>query len=384
MHIGYVSDFDQKGSGYRSLSIPICDGLTKKGHEVICVGLGYDGKEHPYEFSIIPARTMMDAIGIIRNLRTVWKFDVLIVALDIPIQETLMKNMPTKDFKYVGIMPIEAEPLCLSWAMVLLQMDKAFIISEFGTKEAQRVGVTHAEYLPLGINTEQWKPVDAEDKQKVRQALGIEPDEFMILQVADNQERKLLSKAFEAVKILKDRGSRKVKYFLVTREFAQVGWKLRDLAQFFGINAEVTVMERGMPFEELKMLYAAADCFVLTSKAEGLGLPLMEAMAMGIPCIATDCTGMKELLSDNRGILVEEENKIIDPFGNGYRYHINSDFLAANLEWLMVNQFDIRPAREYVEKRDWAITVDNLERALKKIAEDENEQEKPKETELIK
>jgi glycosyltransferase involved in cell wall biosynthesis len=372
MKIAYISDYDMKGSGYLSLSIPICAGLTNRGHEVMCIGLGYDGKEHPHEFSIIPTRTLMDAIAIIQNLKQVWKFDVLIVALDIPIQETILKQFQTKEFPYVGIMPIEAPPLCLSWAMVLLQMDKAFIISQFGTDEAQKVGVYHAEYLPLGIDTEQWKPVDKEDKQKVRQALGIEPDEFMILQVADNQERKLLSKAFEVVKLLKEMGNN-VKYYLVTREFSQVGWRLRDLAQFFGINNEVSILERGMPFEELKMLYAAADCFLLTSKAEGLGLPLMEAMSMKIPCVATDCAGMKELLKDGRGILVGEDNKIIDPFGNGYRWHINASQAADLIDNLILQKnFDTNPAREYVEQRKWSITIDNLERALKKIAEDEN------------
>jgi glycosyltransferase involved in cell wall biosynthesis len=104
---------------------------------------------------------------------------------------------------------------------------------------------------------------------------------------------------------------------------------------------------------------------------------LIEAMAMGIPCVATDCTGMKELLSDNRGILIPAENKIIDPFGNGYRWHIDAIQAAGRIDNLISSGFDTDPAREYVEQREWSITIDNLENALKKFAkENENGQEK--------
>jgi len=50
-----------------------------------------------------------------------------------------------------------------------------------------------------------------------------------------------------------------------------------------------------------------AAMFLLTSDYEGMPNALMEAMAMGIPCIATDCPcgGSKYLLTrDNAGILV--------------------------------------------------------------------------------
>ena len=51
------------------------------------------------------------------------------------------------------------------------------------------------------------------------------------------------------------------------------------------------VYNRELPHYQLAALYRSADCFVSTSRGEGWGLPLLEAMACGIPAIATDWGG---------------------------------------------------------------------------------------------
>jgi glycosyltransferase involved in cell wall biosynthesis len=56
--------------------------------------------------------------------------------------------------------------------------------------------------------------------------------------------------------------------------------------------------------ETLKQV-AGADLFVLASFAEGIPVSLMEAMALGVPCISTYIAGIPELIDhDHDGILV--------------------------------------------------------------------------------
>jgi alpha-1,3-rhamnosyl/mannosyltransferase len=47
--------------------------------------------------------------------------------------------------------------------------------------------------------------------------------------------------------------------------------------------------------EALRTLYAGAACFVLASLHEGFGLPLAEAMAAGIPAVASDIPALREV-----------------------------------------------------------------------------------------
>jgi len=132
------------------------------------------------------------------------------------------------------------------------------------------------------------------------------------------------------------------------------------------------LLERGIPHRELWITYAISDVFLLTSKAEGLGMPLMEAMAVGLPCIATNCTGMAELLADGRGSLIDykEECTHIDPFGNGHRYWIDTDDGTESLQYMYEEEYKslewdmIGDARHYVETRTWDIAVDQVEKAI--------------------
>jgi glycosyltransferase involved in cell wall biosynthesis len=57
-------------------------------------------------------------------------------------------------------------------------------------------------------------------------------------------------------------------------------------------------------FDHVDELLAAADLFVLPSHQEGMSLALLEAMAAGLPIVATDIPGNRDLLSSGRHALL--------------------------------------------------------------------------------
>lgn len=54
----------------------------------------------------------------------------------------------------------------------------------------------------------------------------------------------------------------------------------------------------------LRQLYQSANCFVLPTRAEGWGLPILESMACGVPAIVTNYSAPTDFVSEENGYLV--------------------------------------------------------------------------------
>ena len=85
---------------------------------------------------------------------------------------------------------------------------------------------------------------------------------------------------------------------------------LQSLIDNLGLNHSVKLM--GQTNDVVSVL-EKADVFVLSSFYEGMPNALMEAMAVGVPCIATDCPcgGARMLLNDNNGILIKDRKSVV-------------------------------------------------------------------------
>lgn len=374
MKILGLTDLNVVGSGYSSLSLPIFDGLAKSGHDVKVIGLANEGGQHNFPFSIFPAKNAKEAEAIVHNLWEMWQFDVLVVMMDIPFHKGLLNRLQERPFKYVGVFPIEAGPLSFSWAMVLMQMDQQYVISEFGVEECHKKGIMSAQYLPVGIDLASWKQPTMEERAKVRSSFGFGDETFVVLTVADNQERKNLWASFRAFQKFSMQYPNS-RYVVVTREGLFAGWNLQEMAGDLGIMDKLLILERGIPFSTLWATYAAADAFLLLSKAEGRGIPVTEAMAMGVPVVATYCTGIEDQIKDGRGIGVSWEYTHVDPFGNAMRYWADADDAANKLLWVQEHPEAVQSitskAHEFVCGLEWKNTVSILEAGLKGLQQNE-------------
>lgn len=70
----------------------------------------------------------------------------------------------------------------------------------------------------------------------------------------------------------------------------------------------VTEFKGSLTNNEVQSYYSEnhLDLFINVSKSEGLPVSIMEACSYGIPCIATDVGGTKEIVDENTGVLINE------------------------------------------------------------------------------
>ena len=76
--------------------------------------------------------------------------------------------------------------------------------------------------------------------------------------------------------------------------------------------------------EMISEYFKVSDCFVLPSQAETFGVVYIEALASGIPVIATKCGGPDSLINDGNGIIipVDDREALVNAMKDMYK-HIN-------------------------------------------------------------
>jgi glycosyltransferase involved in cell wall biosynthesis len=147
--------------------------------------------------------------------------------------------------------------------------------------------------VPLGVRV---APQQAEHSDRVRRRYGLERP--FILFVGTIEPRKNLHRVLEAFREL---DAAEMELILVGPQ----GWKEDVDDALDGSRGRARTLGY-LPREALDVLYAEAAAVVYPSLAEGFGLPVLEAMASGVPVVAAEVGGMRDFLVDGRNALLHQ------------------------------------------------------------------------------
>jgi glycosyltransferase involved in cell wall biosynthesis len=172
-----------------------------------------------------------------------------------------------------------------------LPIDAILAISE-GVKDALvRSGVSAAAItvVPSGIDLGATR---GGDREQTREREGVRPDEILVLQVAALAPHKAQRDLLHAARLALDQRPN-LRFWIagegplrrdLEAEHARLG--LGEGVRFLGFR------------EDIANLLAAADVFCVSSYLEGMGTSTLDAMAAGLPVVATRVGGIPEIVDD--------------------------------------------------------------------------------------
>jgi glycosyltransferase involved in cell wall biosynthesis len=153
--------------------------------------------------------------------------------------------------------------------------------------------------VPCGVDLSEFAPGD---RLAARRRLGLDPDEFIVLQLGRLVPRKGIDNVIRAVGRLGE--GKRWRLLVVGGESREpdeaatpeIG-RLRAVAREAGVEDRVVFTGR-RDREELREYYQAADVFVTTPWYEPFGITPLEAMACGIPVIGAAVGGIQHTVVD--------------------------------------------------------------------------------------
>ena len=244
-----------------------------------------------------------------------------------------------------------------SWIDTLNKMDKVFVFSEFNKKSWSETGIDPHRLgrLPVAVDSFVYNPEGP--KLEIENAKG-----FKFLMSGDFTERKNFEAVIEAY--VKEFTSSDLVTLIIKTHYGGFVKKNRrdcmnrisECVNRFASKNPPRILFWGDKISDHAMaaLYRSVDCFVLTSRGEGLGMQYLEAMASCVPVIACDWGAQTDYLTRENSYPVASQTKVIDDPN-----YILKCPQALNSKWCHVDIRDLQETLRFV----WSNHNDRREKA---------------------
>ncbi len=199
----------------------------------------------------------------------------------------------------VGLWFWESTVLSDEYLPLLRLLDRVWVLSEHVRRVLASETSAPVQVIPIPLAGRSVEAVPREE-------LGLPPDGFLFLSLFDlvSAQRKNPHGVIEAFSraFSPESGAKLVLKTINGRE--RKPQVLAELEEAAASRDDIVVVDGYVSERRRDAMVAACDCFVSLHRAEGLGLPMLEAMCLGKPVIATGYSGNLEFMDDATSYLV--------------------------------------------------------------------------------
>lgn len=226
----------------------------------------------------------------------------------------------------------------VSSIVAVSQRTKQDIVSVFG------INPSTVQVVPGGCDHRMFFP--GIDPNRVKRKYGLTS---YLLYVGNLHPHKNVKRLIAAFKQLRGHGSHQL--VIVGEKDPRFFPVLCTQVEKFGLQEKVLFLDF-VPQEDLPELYSGAEIFVLPSLYEGFGLPLVEAMACGVPVVTAKGGAMEEVVGD--------AGKKVDPTNVNEMVEAMSHILESPGLKDTLSERGLRQAKKY----SWSATATAISRVL--------------------
>ena len=181
-------------------------------------------------------------------------------------------------------------------AMALNAAERVFAVSASLKRHAVALGASAEKITVVGNGVDMVK-FHFVGKEEARRELGISQEAPVLISVGALVERKGFHRVMDCMPALLERFP-KLQYVVVGGAGPEGDWRiaLEQRVRMHGLGEHVIFLGP-LPPDRLRVPLSAADVFVLATSNEGWPNVFLEAMACGLPVVATDVGGNAEVVS---------------------------------------------------------------------------------------
>jgi GT2 family glycosyltransferase/glycosyltransferase involved in cell wall biosynthesis len=272
----------------------------------------------------------------------------------------------------IGFSMLEVDGFPAEWIRQANKMDEIWVPSEFNRQTMLACGLKRPIYkIPLGVDCNYFNPQITSLKnnnndyvfftniewgerknpqmqlQQFNQTFKAHDDVCLIAKLNNRDPSINLQQAIKNLK-LKSSGGRI--YFIINRVF---------------------------DFYQLPLLYRSIDCYITAGRGEGWDMPLMEAMACGLPTIATNWGAHQEFATEQNSYLLDIKGTIPArakcPYYDGFNWadpdpeHFSSLLKVVFNNPQQAQQKGLIAAKQMQQQWSWGNTADKIINRLRQI-----------------